>query len=170
MEWKISGKSKFILLGMIVLSVLCIIACSNGHESNPFANQTYDEENDQGNDDSQYLLGLLGLIGSGSEDEDSSFLGKLITSPSFPPVTVIPQFIPYYDTDTEPDGSKYGGAAAPGMANIWDLISDFELADGGDDQWDGALLLTVGATDFPADQTQSELSSILRSWEQRMEL
>lgn len=81
-------------------------------------------------------------------------LGTQITSPSYPPVTEILQFIPIYDTAT----GMYGGAVAPGAANIWDLISDFELADGGDDQFDWALELTVGATKFPTDQTQGELT------------
>ena len=74
---------------------------------------------------------------------------KQITLPAFTPVTVIPQFIPFYDNDR---------SRAPGMPNYWDLYRDFSLEDGWNDQFDGALQLTVDSTNFPEDQVQSELT------------
>ena len=104
------------------------------------------------------LLLTLALSGCGGGSSSAApapapapgpVLGTLITTPSFTPVTVFPQFIATTDTD---------GAVAPGMSNYWDIDTDFSLADGGDDQFDGFLVMTVGATFFPSDQAQSELT------------
>jgi len=38
----------------------------------------------------------------------------------------------------------------PGQCNIWDINPEFSLADGGDDQFDGAILLHVDGISFPA--------------------
>ena len=73
----------------------------------------------------------------------------MITSPSFPPVIVFPQFIPYDDIN---------GIAAPGMPNIWDISTNFNLDDGYNDQFDGALQMKVGTTNFPWDQNYGELT------------
>jgi hypothetical protein len=84
-------------------------------------------------------------------------------------VTVFPQLVPLLDGD---------GGPFPGAANYWDLDLSFALADGYDDQWDGALDLRVGPLPtaaasatfesvaaevrdleaFPYDQTYSELT------------
>ena len=104
------------------------------------------------------MLLIVGCCGSNCPSDTSvgyteppagPTLGTLITSPSFTPVTVISQFIPCTDTD---------GAVAPGMANIWDLASNFAMEDGGDDQFDAFLELIVGSAPFPSDQIQSELT------------
>lgn len=44
----------------------------------------------------------------------------------------------------------------PGYCRIWDLDTDFNLVDGGDDTYDGAMLLSIGGTSFPSDQTYAE--------------
>ena len=53
-------------------------------------------------------------------------------------------------------------APFPGQVNFWDLDRDFSLGDGGEDQFDGALQLSVTsptATDtFPIDQNYSDLT------------
>jgi hypothetical protein len=54
--------------------------------------------------------------------------------------------------------SNTTGAAFVGQANGWQLDNDFEMEDGLDDQFDGALLLTVNGVNFPSDQTYSELT------------
>lgn len=60
---------------------------------------------------------------------------------------------------TDGDGSR-----APGQANIWDLSSDFSIFDGGNDQFDGALHLSVSVggspASFPSDQTYAELTAL----------
>ena len=72
----------------------------------------------------------------------------LITALTYTPVTVIPQFRPSTDIL----------AVAPGMANYWDIDQDFSIFNGGDYQFLSFLALTVGATGFPFDQLQSELT------------
>ena len=85
----------------------------------------------------------------------SATLGTLITpSSSTPPVTVFNQTIAAADGD---------GSVFPGQANYWDINSDFSLSDGYNDQFDGALELTVtttgiSSTGFPYDQAYSELT------------
>ena len=82
-------------------------------------------------------------------------LGVLITpSSSTPPVTVFNQTIAAADGDWTP---------FPGQANYWDISPDFSLSDGYDDQFDGAMQLTVATTGvsssaFPYDQSYSELT------------
>ena len=117
-------RNKLFSVGMIVFLMLLIVGCCG---SNCPSNSSV----------------------SYTEPPAGPTLGTLITSPSFTPVTVIPQFIPCYDTD---------GSRAPGMANYWDLDQDFSLSDGGNDQFDAALRLTVGSTNFPYDQSQSDLT------------
>ena len=46
----------------------------------------------------------------------------------------------------------------PGQANVWDLSSNLAVNDGGGDQFDGALMVSIDGVDFPADQTYSELT------------
>lgn len=64
-------------------------------------------------------------------------------------VTAFHQNIPAEDGDPE---------VFPGQANVWDLDRDFSLFDGGDGQFEGALEMKVGGTDFPKDLTYSELT------------
>lgn len=45
----------------------------------------------------------------------------------------------------------------PGQANIWNISSDFSLSDGGDDQFDGVMYLSVGGSSFPS-QSYSDLT------------
>ena len=102
------------------------------------------------------LAGCKIFGGSRGSSSDSSgtlsssvVLGTLIASPAMSPVTVFNQTIARADGNWSP---------FPGQANYWDINSDFSLSDGGDDQFDGALNLTVGATSFPYDQDYSELT------------
>ena len=57
-----------------------------------------------------------------------------------------------------------GNAVAPKQANFWDLDSNFSLGDGGNDQFDNGLELSVdvGGTsqDFPGDQAYNELTAL----------
>jgi len=98
------------------------------------------------------MLMLLAML-SGCSDKKTAAPAAaapvtiLTTALTYSPVNVIPQFIPSSD-----------GAVAPGMANFWDILPDLSLADGGDDQFDMILGLTVGTTDFPMDQVYSELT------------
>jgi len=45
----------------------------------------------------------------------------------------------------------------PGQANVWDINSDFSLSDGGDDQFDGVMRLTVDGSSFTS-QSYSDLT------------
>lgn len=45
----------------------------------------------------------------------------------------------------------------PGQANVWDMYTDFSLDDGGDDQFDNAMVLLVDGTYF-AEQTYADLT------------
>lgn len=82
-------------------------------------------------------------------------IGALTTpSSSTPPVTTFNQTIAVVDGD---------GSPFPGQANYWDISSNFSLSDGFNDQFDGALNLTVtttgiSSTGFPYDQTYGELT------------
>ncbi|WP_454909270.1 hypothetical protein [Variovorax gossypii] len=57
-----------------------------------------------------------------------------------------------------------GSPVAPGQANFWDLSSDFSLNDGGYDQFDGGLLLSVDvggvSESFASDQVFGELTAL----------
>lgn len=46
----------------------------------------------------------------------------------------------------------------PGYTVLWDIDLDMSLADGLDDTWDGALVLSVAGVVFPYDQTAAELT------------
>jgi hypothetical protein len=65
------------------------------------------------------------------------------------PVTVFNQTITVGDS---------GSGPFPFQANYWDIGADFSLATGYGGQFDGALKLKVGATDFPSNQDYSELT------------
>jgi len=62
-----------------------------------------------------------------------AIVGTMVDAPF---MTVYPQFVPPLDGD---------GGAFIGTANYWDIQGDFELNDGFDDQFDGALQLSVGS-------------------------
>lgn len=64
-------------------------------------------------------------------------------------ITVFSQTVPVEDSD---DG------VFPGQANHWDLNDDGSISDGYDDQFDGAMELSVNDASFPSDQTYSELT------------
>lgn len=61
---------------------------------------------------------------------------------------------------TDPDGHL----VAPGQPNSFELDQGFALSDGDNDQFDGALYLTVdiggGSYSFPSDQVYSELTAL----------
>lgn len=80
---------------------------------------------------------------------------ELATATSLPARTVFGQTVDATDGD---------GYYAPGQANNFDLRNNFAISDGGDDQFDGALLLTinVAGTDypFPSDQTYADLTAL----------
>ena len=75
-------------------------------------------------------------------------------------VTIINQTVATTDTD----GGSNPYQVFPGQANYWDIDRDFSLSDGYDDQFDGALNVSVsvdaGSTfaSFPYDQQKSELT------------
>ncbi|SFP97685.1 hypothetical protein SAMN05216567_11098 [Variovorax sp. OK605] len=75
--------------------------------------------------------------------------------------TALPAGVAFLQTIAATDS---GGAQAPGQANVWDLNLDFSLEDGGDDQFDTALALSVkvgASTDvFPSDQLYAELTAL----------
>jgi Fibronectin type III domain len=81
-------------------------------------------------------------------------LGVLITSPTVSPIASFVQNIASKDTDTSDPYNEI----FPGSANIWMLDQDLSLLDGFDLQFNYALSMTVGATQFPVDQTYNELS------------
>lgn len=81
-------------------------------------------------------------------------LGTLITSPTVSPIASFIQNVASKDTGT----SSAFNEIFPGEANIWTLDQDFSLLDGFDVQFNYALSMTVGATQFPVDQEYSELS------------
>ena len=99
------------------------------------------------------VTGLTGC-GGGSGGAPAAATAELATATTLPAGTVFMQN--GVATDSQSD-------MAPGQANYWDLDTDFTIADGGDDQFDGALQLSVqvGATteDFPADQSYAELTA-----------
>ena len=103
---------------------------------------------------------LAGCGGGGNDNikvtavDPNPVLGTLITSPTVSPITSFGQSIVSQDTGT--DNGSYD--IFPGQANVWDITRDFSLDDGNDDQFDRALVLKFGATDFPMDQDYSELS------------
>jgi hypothetical protein len=82
-------------------------------------------------------------------------------APELATPTSLPAGTAFLQTIAATDGDP---AIAPGQANIWDLSEDFVINDGGDDQFDGALHLSVnvGETqeDFPTDQTYQELTAM----------
>jgi hypothetical protein len=63
--------------------------------------------------------------------------------------TAFLQTVTMQDTDT----NEY----FPGQPNIWDIDDDFSLNDGGDDQFDGVMFLSVEGNDFPS-QAYSDLT------------
>jgi hypothetical protein len=81
---------------------------------------------------------------------------ELASATSLPAATLFPQSV----TNNDPDAAS----VAPGQANYFDLDRDFTIMDGGNDQLDGALYLsiTVNGTsyDFPSDQTYAELTAL----------
>lgn len=107
------------------------------------------------------LMAIVPLAGCGDDDNvvplatPGPTLGVLISSPSVSPVTIFGQSLASNDPDTNGNGWI---APFPGQANVWDIQADFNLGDGADDQFDGALVLTVGATGFPSDQVYGELT------------
>lgn len=80
---------------------------------------------------------------------------ELATPTALPPTTVFART----GTATDGDGSQVG----PGQSNTFDLDRDFSIYDGGDDQFDGALHLSVTVGNatlaFPDDQTYAELTA-----------
>ena len=85
---------------------------------------------------------LLVVIISGCSDNNStssnnsSFEPLVLGTPSTSKgVTTFRQTVAMEDSDTY----EY----FPGQANIWDISDDFSLSDGGDDQFDGAMVLSV---------------------------
>jgi len=103
---------------------------------------------------------LSGCGGGGGDNikvaavDPNPVLGTLITSPTVSPITSFAQTIASQDTGTL-NGSH---DSFPGQANVWDIASDFSLDDGYDDQFDNALILTVGTSTFLPDQNYSELT------------
>ncbi len=98
------------------------------------------------------LFALFGLIiisscGGGGGGGGSSITSSSNTSSNHG-ITIFRQTVTMQDTDT----SEY----FPGQPNIWDISDDFSLSDGGDDQFDGALVLSIGSS-FPS-QTYSDLN------------
>ncbi len=97
------------------------------------------------------LFALFGLIiisscGGGGGGGGGSITSNSTTSSNHG-ITIFRQTVTMEDTDT----SEY----FPGQPNIWDISDDFSLSDGGDDQFDGALELSIGSS-FPS-QTYSDL-------------
>jgi len=80
---------------------------------------------------------------------------ELASATSLPAGTTFAQSVMATDSDS---------SAAPGQANDFDLDVDFSLADGFDDQLDGALVLTIELAGntfaFPRDQAYSELTAL----------
>ncbi|RQO53747.1 hypothetical protein DBV14_13245 [Variovorax sp. KBW07] len=84
-----------------------------------------------------------------------------VAGPELATPTTLPAGVAFLQTIAATDGD---GSQAPGQANIWDLNNDFSLQDGGNDQVDTALALSVsvGASpdSFPSDQLYSELTAL----------
>lgn len=66
-----------------------------------------------------------------------------------PGITVFNQTVPVEDGDS---------AVFPEQANYWDLDIDGSIDDGSDDQFDGAMELSINDVDFPDDQAYSDLT------------
>lgn len=109
------------------------------------------------------LMAIVPLAGCGDDDDappppasSPPTLGVLISSPSVSPVTSFGQARTSNDPDT--NGNGWSAPFPDDYVNVWDITPDFALSDGSDDQFDGALELTVGTSDFPYDQVYSELT------------
>ncbi len=92
---------------------------------------------------SGFMLGGCGGISGSSSDDSASFeplvLGVLSADTGN---TSFRQTVTMQDSDTY----EY----FPGQANTWDIYDDFSLEDGGDDQFDGVMELSIGGDYFPA--------------------
>jgi hypothetical protein len=97
------------------------------------------------------LAVIFSFVLSGCKGQSSSTTTSRATipRPEITPVTVFNQTIPVTDNGSSP---------FPEQANYWDIDKDFSLADGYGNQFDGALKLKVGATDFPSNQDYDELT------------
>jgi len=82
-------------------------------------------------------------------------------APELATATSLPAGMRFLQTVAATDGDN---SIAPGQANIWDLSRGFSIIDGGNDQFDGALQLSVAVegarVDFPSDQTYAELTAL----------
>jgi len=102
---------------------------------------------------------LSGCGGGGGDNikvtavDPNPVLGAPIT-PTVPPITSFGQSIASQDTGT--NNGYYDNF--PGQANVWDIRRDLSLGYGNDDQFDGALEMTVGASTFLPDLSYSDLS------------
>jgi hypothetical protein len=114
---------------------------------------------------------LAGCGGGGSSDAPTAgapvepvvpATGLTAPGPELASATALPASTVFAQTlaTTDPDGIQ----VAPGQANRFELAPDFTLIDGNDDQFDGALALTVGIAGtsytFPSDQMYSELTAL----------
>ncbi len=87
----------------------------------------------------------LGLTGCGGGDggggSTESVLVPLtpLSGPELASATTLPAASWFMQTRTAQDGSE----RTTGQANVWDLVEDFSVSDGGKDEWDGALNLWV---------------------------
>jgi hypothetical protein len=104
---------------------------------------------------------VLALTGcGGGDDEPVPVPVPVPAGPELASVTALPALTAFLQSIVPTDGD---GTAAPGQANIWDLEDDFSLDDGYDDQFDGALEMSVdvggNVESFPSDQTYAELTA-----------
>lgn len=83
------------------------------------------------------------------------------TGPELATPTSLPAGTAFLQTIDATDGDD---SMAPGQANVWDLLQDFCIIDGGNDQFDRALVLSVDVggvpAQFPQDQTYAELTAL----------
>jgi hypothetical protein len=99
---------------------------------------------------------ILALTGCGGGDGGPA----AATGLELASATTLPALTTFLQSVVASDGDF---SAAPGQANMWNLEDDFSLDDGYDDQFDGALELSVDVggiqESFPFDQTYPELTA-----------
>lgn len=112
---------------------------------------------------------VLAMSGCGGADSETAADTSVTPAPSVTPSTTpelasatsLPASTMFLQSVAAADGED---EIAPGQANCWDLRSNFGLSDGSNDQFDGALMLSVVAGEqffaFPADQTYAELTAL----------
>jgi len=103
------------------------------------------------------VLAGCGSSNGGGAVARNPVIGVPVAAPAASPVASFAQTVPLAANEYNQYQPIF-----PGQANVWDIDSNFSLEDGGDDQFDTALELTVTtaatSSSFSYDQTHAELT------------